>query len=307
VLAGSTLEALLGSTRSQADGEPGALALATWAEAEVLGHLSPEALATLHRLVRSDTPMATVAVAWSVTAGVAAAGLGDTAGLVADGCERLMRHRGEHGIFPHTLSRGRHGLRGHVASFADQVYPLQALARAASHTGDATLLAAAEQTAALLCRHQGAAGQWAWHYDTRTGDVVERYPVYSVHQHAMAPMVLFDLAEAGGTDHGDAVARGLGWLLRHPEVDEELVDADLGVVWRKVGRRERAKASRVAAGVTTAIRPGWRLPGVDRLLPPTWVDHECRPYELGWLLYTWLTPMPGPTTGATSAAGVTAP
>jgi hypothetical protein len=61
-------------------------------------------------------------------------------------------------------------------------------------------------------------------------------------------------------------------------------------VWRKAGRRERGKAARVAASVTTAIRPGWHLPGVDRLLPPSRIDHECRPYELGWLLYAWLTP-----------------
>jgi hypothetical protein len=24
------------------------------------------------------------------------------------------------------------------------------------------------------------------------------------------------------------------------------------------------------------------------LFPPTTVDYECRPYELGWLMYAWL-------------------
>ena len=28
---------------------------------------------------------------------------------------------------------------------------------------------------------------------------------------------------------------------------------------------------------------------LDRVYPPGVVDHECRPYELGWLLYTWLS------------------
>lgn len=290
VLEGRPATALLGAGLDEASrGEPGALALTAWAQAEVSGQYAERALRELHALVRSTTPVPTVAVAWAVTAAVAAGPLGDTTALLADGCERLLAHRGPHGIYPHVLTGSpRWSPRRHVGSFADQIYPVQALARAARATGDASLLTAAGETAGLLCHHQGPAGQWAWHYDTRTGAVVERYPVYSVHQHAMAPMVLFDLAEAGGADHADRIALGLRWLLTHPEVEEELVATDLGVVWRKVGRRERAKASRVAASLTTAVRPGSQLPGLDRLLPPTRIDHECRPYELGWLLHAWL-------------------
>jgi hypothetical protein len=118
--------------------------------------------------------------------------------------------------------------------------------------------------------------------------VVERYPVYSVHQHAMAPMVLLDLWEAGGADHRRAVARGLEWLRTHPETLDELVSERHGLVWRKVGRREPRKTARAAGALTTSMRPGLRLPGLDRLLPPGPIDHECRPYELGWLLYAWL-------------------
>ena len=94
---------------------------------------------------------------------------------------------------------------------------------------------------------QGDAGQWWWHYDVRTGGVVEDYPVYSVHQHAMAPMVLLDLREAGGVDHVPAIARGLAWLRTHPETRGELLDDRSGVIWRKVGRREPRKAVRYAA------------------------------------------------------------
>jgi hypothetical protein len=135
-------------------------------------------------------------------------------------------------------------------------------------------------------------GQWWWHYDARDGSVVERYPVYSVHQHAMGPMALFDLLEAGGSDHRLEIAAGLGWLDHHPEVLEELVADRFALVWRKVGRREPGKAARAVGALTTSLRPGLHLPGLDRLLPATVVDHECRPYELGWLLYAWL---PRPT------------
>jgi hypothetical protein len=40
--------------------------------------------------------------------------------------------------------------------------------------------------------------------------------------------------------------------------------------------------------VSTRLRPGVRLAVLDRLFRPGLVDHECRPYELGWLLYAWL-------------------
>jgi hypothetical protein len=27
---------------------------------------------------------------------------------------------------------------------------------------------------------------------------------------------------------------------------------------------------------------------LDRVCPPGVIDYECRPYELGWLLYAWV-------------------
>ncbi len=96
--------------------------------------------------------------------------------------------------------------------------------------------------------------------------MVAEQPVRSVHQHALAPMALLDLHEAGGADHRAAIAAGLAWLDRHPEVVEELVSDRFALVWRKVGPPEPADVPR----------------------PDAVVDHECRPDELGWLLVTWL-------------------
>jgi hypothetical protein len=66
---------------------------------------------------------------------------------------------------------------------------------------------------------------------------------------------------------------------------EPLVVPDLGVVWRKVGRREPFKVARAANAAATRLRRGARAPFVDRIWPAGRVDYECRPYELGWLLY----------------------
>ena len=293
VLQGETAASLTGfiSDKARTHQDPGAVALAAWAAAEVDHRFDAALFERLRRWLTNPEPLPTVDVSWMLTAAVAARALGDTTEVADRASRRLLAAQSPHGIFPHALPAASQGrFRAHVGCFADQVYPVQALARLAAATGDAPALIAANRCAARICALQGADGQWWWHYDVRDGSVVEGFPVYSVHQHAMGPMALFDLLESGGDDHRHEIFLGLRWLETHPEVLGELVDERHGVVWRKVGRREPAKAVRKLNAVTTSLRPGLHLPGLDRAFPPTEIDHECRPYELGWLLYAWLRP-----------------
>ncbi len=285
VLGGSDAAAMARSCLklATASTDAGGHALALWAAAEVAGATDDALVARLLDAVRRPS-LPTVDCAWAVVAGLAMPDGAMANSLAREGVARLMANQGAKGTFPHLLPASE-GLRGHVGSFADQIYPIHAFVRFAARTGDSAAMAAAEVTARLLVGAQGAAGQWWWHYDARTGDVVERYPTYSVHQHGMAPMVLSELAAAGGTDHREAVQRGFDWLSTHPECVEPVVAPDLGVVWRKVGRREPFKAARAAGALATRVRPGARVPFVDRVWPAGRVDYECRPYELGWLLY----------------------
>ena len=69
---------------------------------------------------------------------------------------------------------------------------------------------------------------------------------------------------------------------------ESLVSDELNLIWRKAARREPRKAVRMLSATTTALKPGLRLPGLNVIFPPSSVDHECRPYEFGWMLYAWL-------------------
>jgi hypothetical protein len=296
VLAGHTACELVGAVIpvALAGDDPGAVALAAWAGVELGAELTGEALHRVVRIVDAARPIPTVDLAWALTALVAAAGAesDNSASLTAAAAaaRRLLRAQGEGGIFPHVLPPATQSrLRAHVGCFADQVYPIQALARYAALTGDTEALSAANRCASRICRLQGDQGQWWWHYDARNGDVVEGFPVYSVHQHAMAPMALYDLLECGGDDHRREIALGLRWIAQRPETAAPLVAESLGVIWRKVGRREPRKLVRGARSALTAIRPGLRLEPLDLLFPPGPVDHECRPYELGWLLYVWAT------------------
>ncbi len=293
ILAGLTAAELsaIVSTQARLSPDPGAVALAAWAAVETENRWDQTLFDRIRDLLRGEQALPTVDVAWMLTAAVAATFAGPTGDISVAARARLMDSQGPGGLFPHAVpSRSLGRLRAHVGSFADQVYPIQALARFAAANADAASLQAADRCAATICALQGAAGQWWWHYDSRGASVVEAFPVYSVHQHAMAPMVLMDLYDAGGGDHREAIRLGLSWLSTHPEVLDELVDDRLGVVWRKVGRREPLKAARLLNAATTAVRPELRAPGLDRLFPSSVVDHECRPYELGWLLYAWSRP-----------------
>lgn len=189
--------------------------------------------------------------------------------------------------FPHHIGLTG-GVRGHVSCFADMVYPIQALSHYHGVSGNRSALQAAEACAELICERMGAAGQWWWHYDYRTGEVVEGYPVYAVHQDAMAPMALLILGEVGGRDFSREIRLGLDWLETSPELNgRSLIDAKNDLIWRKVARREPNKLVRKIRAATTRVVPGWRLGGLDAMFPPGTVDWETRPYHMGWLLHAF--------------------
>lgn len=288
ILGGDGADDLVGNLAKRLDttASLGDVALICWAAAEA-GHSElPHALRRLAQLDRPGGPLDVVAAAWLVTALAAARRHADVEQHLSAARDRLLAAR--HVAYPHVTGGPGSWLRSHVGSFADQVYPIQALARLHASGDDGEALATAESLAALICGAQGEAGQWWWHYDARSGDVIEGYPVYSVHQHAMAPMALLDLADAGGPDYLEPICRGLRWMVRRPETSEHLILEEPPVTWRKVARGDHRKMVRGLRAAAARLSPEWRLPLLDHAFPPRVVDHECRPYELGWLLFTWL-------------------
>ncbi len=275
----------------------GDAALIAWAAAETGHPKLADALGRMAALDLPGQPQYTVEAAWVLSALTAARGTVDVEHRLAAARDRLLAARiAGSPLFPHATGPGLlPGYRSHVACFADQTYPLQALARLHASGDDPRALSAADACAARICALQGDGGQWWWHYDARHATLVEGYPVYSVHQHAMAPTALFDLAEAGGTDFATEIRRGLRWMTEVPELAgpdgtprEPMIREELGVTWRKVYRGDPRKAVRAARGLTTRVAPHARLAPLDRLFRPLAVDRECRPYEFGWMLFAWL-------------------
>jgi len=215
----------------------GDVALLCWAAAEA-GHGDlPCALGRLAELDLRDDPLDVAAAAWIVTALVAARPLADVERHLTAARHRLLAARDA--LYPQVIGAATATHDSGVGSFADQAYSVQALSRLHRSADDPEALAAAESVAATICRTQGKAGQWWCHHDARTGGIVDGYPVYGVHQHALAPMALLDLADAGGQLHLEAICRGLRWLARPPETTESLLLDEPPVTWRKVALRDR--------------------------------------------------------------------
>jgi hypothetical protein len=196
---------------------------------------------------------------------------------------RLKSNQGKHGIFGHCARAasiaGR--TRGWIGSFADQVYPIYALTAFSKAFGDQEAEARALQCARTICELQGRRGQWWWHYDSSTGRVINGYPVFSVHQHAMAPMALFALGDLTGKDFSSWIYRGLEWINGSNELQFDLENNAAKVVWRCIDR----SSSRVNRYLDAAFGCGNSAiaesgDSLKALL-------ECRPYELGWLLYAF--------------------
>ena len=184
----------------------------------------------------------------------------------------------------------RRHLRRQLGFFDNQVYGIHSSVDYYRAFGDRAAREMAERCADQILRAQGPLGQWAWHYNVRTGAVVDRYPVYSVHQHGMGPMALLAVADATGQSFDDALERSVAWVFGENELRRAMIDQDLGVIWRSIRRRiAHNKLIHVfkVLSLTRLQAAGNQMARVVNTPGQLDVDMECRPYEFGWLLYSF--------------------
>jgi hypothetical protein len=265
----------------------GDLGLALWADQRGRLGRSDELVGRLeHSLAVSGGLSAPVGMelAWIVQglAVASAAGSALAPRALADSLRQLIDRQAAGGLFRHTGE----GARGRFPNFATQIYSILALSTVAKLDLDARALPAARRAADRILELQLPDGAWPWLLDARSGAVVERYEIYSVHQHGMAPMGLLELAEASGDDrYAKAAARGVDWVDGSNELGASMVDVDAEMIYRSIRRRPAAARGRLAANtIASAIGLG-ALGG--RRARRVEVNTVCYSYELGWLLEAW--------------------
>jgi hypothetical protein len=248
--------------------------------AELASRLNIETALTRFADVRDGT---TMNLAWFLTGLSYYSQVSDDgkklSGMARETYNRLTANQGKFGYFCHQTSRGslKGALRGHIGSFADQVYPIYGMAQFSRAFGDESALKRARECALSICQAQGPLGQWWWHYNSRNGRVFEEYPVFSVHQHGMGPMTLFALGKVTGENFDPWIYKGIDWIDRRNELSVNMEDDVANVIWRCIGQTKLKRFT----GALLGGRQNGQKAGPEGLS----VLHECRPYELGWLLY----------------------
>ncbi len=193
--------------------------------------------------------------------------------------DKIMDNYSGKGIFGHQSRRTLGGfLAGRIGTFADQVYPMYALAKYGMACRYEKALQTARECARTACRLQGPLGQWWWHYDQVTGKRIGKYPVYSVHQYGMAPMALAAVSAATGEDFSLSIYKGIDWLSENNELRTSLIDRQVGTIWRCMYRNDLRTRLEEAAALAG-------LPFIGFGSSTLKILYESRPYCFGWLLY----------------------
>lgn len=176
-----------------------------------------------------------------------------------------------------------------MTSFASQVYPIHGLSEATRLLGSRPPKEIA-LVCNRLCEAQGPLGQWWWFYNLKRHAVVEPYPVYSVHQDAMAFMALAAAQRIGEGRYGEHLARGLEWVYGRNELQTPLVTETPPFIFRAIQR---------SGGAADSLA-GWSRRQRYRAVRRSWIPYpancgsssrdleilrECRSYHLGWILY----------------------
>ncbi|MCJ7822067.1 MAG: hypothetical protein MUQ26_03135, partial [Armatimonadetes bacterium] len=223
---------------------------------------------------------------------------GESAARLADSMAHdLLRYqRRRTGLFGMRALRPRRALltalvESRIGTFANQIYPIYALSLHAARTGKDEAIQAVRRCVHSVCRAQGEQGQWWWMVDTKTGRWVDRYPVYAVHQDAMAPFGLHAARAYWDGDTDAHIRRGLDCLFGDNELGVSLVDEEQGVIWRAIQREDSISDGDYGAPSRTLWRrklTGLGLGVLGRLRHPSdrlEVLRECRTYHLGWVLF----------------------
>jgi hypothetical protein len=193
----------------------------------------------------------------------------------------------------------RYGYRHALGSFASQVYPLVGLSEFTMRSQSARVRQVLLDAASTVVNLQGSGGEWRWIYDVRSGEVVQVYPVYSIHQDGMGPMALMAVMHALRNEKFlGAVELSLKQLLDFRDTQGKPI-IENGCIWRSINLDVPGPdPADLPFGITPAefknvqdrIRPSWiRGSGPDAVAATseakTYALREARPVCSGWILY----------------------
>ncbi len=149
------------------------------------------------------------------------------------------------------------GLRRSQASFGGLTYLTHAFLNFASRTGDDWARAIGTRACRALVELQGPQGEWPWVVDVERASVTDWYPVYSVHQDAMAPLFLTLGIDVFGLEVAGALAKSVGWIFGENQLGLSMIDPRRPFIYRSIQRT--APFPKLARGARMLRAGSWRL------------------------------------------------
>ncbi|MBN2280401.1 MAG: hypothetical protein JXQ65_07470 [Candidatus Marinimicrobia bacterium] len=260
---------------------------------------------------KSIRSLMTVSAAWILT------GLSKSYALINEeaGVEQLLKSLSvkvlqafnkNTGLFASFNGRKFNFIAGTIYSeigcFADQAYSILALSEYVRIFDDSLIKTIIDQATSRNISLQGNHGDWPWIFDVEKGTVLEKYPIYSVHQSAMAPMALRAAEKALTKDFSGTIHKSLDWFNKVDFDDNGFIDENQNIIWRSIKKRGRNKSifdflGLNYGGLTACdkrrifgkIILNRKSPKNEAIMQKLIVDYESRPYHYGWILYTFCT------------------
>ncbi len=185
-----------------------------------------------------------------------------------------------------------------IGSFADQIYPIIGLSEYLKLFFSKEVETILKRAIDKLISLQGDLGEWSWLYQVKESRILEKYPVYSVHQDAMAPMALRVAGNALKENYSGIIQRSLKWFDHMAMGDDNIINQHHHLIWRSLQKRGKKKSIYDYLGLNYGglphevkqilfkqiifnQKPTDQNPALAKLK----VDYETRPYHYGWILY----------------------
>ncbi len=194
--------------------------------------------------------------------------------------QMIRNNYGGNGIFAYSgKSKFRFLSRNHIGTFSDQVYSIYAFTMYAKVFHNKEALMIAMECADKLTGKQGEYGQWWWHYDSTTGKVISKYPVYSVQQDALAPMAFLAVQRATGKNYTDYINKGINWLFSNNELRAKIVNENKKIIYRSISVNNFTRYFNIL--VSSIFR--FNFPKKVKLK----ISKKAYLYHYGWLLFVF--------------------
>jgi len=174
-----------------------------------------------------------------------------------------------------------------IGNFADQIYSIHAFSMMTKLTDEKKHLKTAEACADKLVSLQGEKGQWWWHYNAPDGSVIQKFPVFSVHQDSMTPFSFMALNDVSENDYNPYISLGMRWLTHENELNANMINENKNYVRRGIQRKSPLSKIQKFTTVASKLSSIFSLP--EKFDQPRYLqimnwEHS---YHLGWILYAY--------------------